>query len=301
MNININMSMNICNTDINCRGQYLQRHHHITEQHKPRHVFPSSSDSILPFQSSTRLNALPPAASVAAVATATATATATTIGPAVVQRVCFLLHSDPVFVLSAVLLLSTFGITLERRTTIGKALSAPLATMALALIVANFGIIPISSPIYDIINRSLVPLAVPLLLFDSDLRRVLSSTGTLLLAFLLGAISTVVGTLIAYTLVPLRALGPHDGWRVGAALAARHIGGAINFVAVAETLSVGGTAVSAAIAADNVVVALYFGVLFYLAKAGDVDVDVDVDVDDGGMLGGEEEEEEEEEDGGEVV
>merc|ERR1740124_560389 len=184
--------MNICNTDINCRGQYLQRHHHITEQHKPRHVFPSSSNSILPFQSSTRLNALPPAASVATVATATATAT--TIGPAVVQRVCFLLHSDPVFVLSAVLLLSTFGITLERRTTIGKALSAPLATMALALIVANFGIIPFSSPIYDIINRSLVPLAVPLLLF----------------AFLLGAISTVVGTLIAYTLVPLRALGPHD-------------------------------------------------------------------------------------------
>ena len=33
------------------------------------------------------------------------------------------LHADPTFVLSAILLLSTFGISLERRTTIGKALS----------------------------------------------------------------------------------------------------------------------------------------------------------------------------------
>jgi len=33
------------------------------------------------------------------------------------------LHADPVFVLSSVLLLSTFGLTLERRTLIGKSLS----------------------------------------------------------------------------------------------------------------------------------------------------------------------------------
>lgn len=57
------------------------------------------------------------------------------------------LHGDPTFVLSAVLLLSTFGISLERRTVIGKALSAPLATMALALTVANLGFVPFTSPV----------------------------------------------------------------------------------------------------------------------------------------------------------
>lgn len=57
------------------------------------------------------------------------------------------LHADPSFVLSSILLLSTFGITLERKTLIGKALSAPLATMALALTVANLGIVPFSSPV----------------------------------------------------------------------------------------------------------------------------------------------------------
>jgi uncharacterized membrane protein len=40
-------------------------------------------------------------------------------------------------------------------------------------------------------------------------------------------------------------------------------------IQVAETLKVSGTAVSAAIAADNVVVALYFTFLFALAKPGE--------------------------------
>ena len=125
-------------------------------------------------------------------------------------------------------------------------MSAPLATMALALLVANLGLIPFDSSVYTIVNRSLVPLAVPLLLFDSDLQRVWNDTGTLLLAFGVGALATVVATLVAFPLIPLTTLGPDVGWRVACALAARHIGGAINFVAVAETLKIGGDVVAAA-------------------------------------------------------
>jgi uncharacterized membrane protein len=178
------------------------------------------------------------------------------------------LHNDHSFCLTGILLLSAFGISLERRTVIGKALSAPLATMALALIIANIGVMPFGSPIYSAINRYLVPLAVPMLLFDSDLRRVVRDTGSLLLAFSVGAAATVIGTLVAFPLIPLQSLGSNTGWRVACALAARHIGGAINFVAVAETLKIPASAVSAAIAADNVVVALYFGFLFGTSEAG---------------------------------
>ena len=120
-------------------------------------------------------------------------------------------------------------------------------------------------------NRYLVPLAVPMLLFDSDLKRVVTDTGSLLLCFGIGAIATVIGTLIAFPLLPLTSMGPDVGWRVACALAARHIGGAINFVAVAETLHISGSAVSAAIAADNVVVALYFAFLFAMSKEGEDD------------------------------
>ena len=170
--------------------------------------------------------------------------------------------------------------------------------MALALTVANLGIIPFESPICkwdtlsvaivysveltkpsflyisdDMTNRYLIPLAVPMLLFDSDLKRVVTDTGSLLLAFWVGAIATVVGTLVAFPLLPLTSMGPDVGWRVACALAARHIGGAINFVAVAETLKISGSAVSASIAADNVVVALYFAYLFAMSKEGEPDAD----------------------------
>lgn len=178
-----------------------------------------------------------------------------------------ILHQDPSYCLTAVLLVSTFGIALEQRTMIGKALSAPLATMAMALILANIGILPFTSPIYTIMNQYAVSLAVPMLLYDSNLRRVVSDTGSVLFAFLIGAMATVVGTLVAFPLLPMKSLGLHQGYKVACALCARHIGGAINFVAVAETLQIPGTIVSAAIAADNVVVALYFAVLFALAKA----------------------------------
>jgi len=179
------------------------------------------------------------------------------------------LHSNVGYVWTLVLWLSTFGASLERRTTVGKALSAPLATMALALTAANIGILPFYSPVYTVVNRFFVPLAVPLLLFDSDLKRVINDTGTLLAAFCVGAFATVLATIVAFPIVPLTNMGPDVGWRVACALAARHIGGAINFVAVAETLNIGGDAVAAAIAADNVVVALYFAFLFSIAKSGE--------------------------------
>jgi uncharacterized membrane protein len=77
------------------------------------------------------------------------------------------------------------------------------------------------------VNQVLVPLAVPLFLFDSDLNRVVRDAGSLLAAFFVGAIGTVMGTLGALYLIPLKSLG-EQGWKVASALTARHIGGAIN-------------------------------------------------------------------------
>jgi uncharacterized membrane protein len=39
-----------------------------------------------------------------------------------------------------------------------------------------------------------------------------------------------VGTIVAMLVVPLRVGG--DGWKIAAALTSRHIGGAVNYVAV---------------------------------------------------------------------
>lgn len=173
------------------------------------------------------------------------------------------------YCLAGLFALSAAGIALEQRTRIGKALSAPLATMAAALIFSNVGILPFQSSTYAVVNSYAVSLAVPMLLFDSNLQTIRKSTKpSLLLAFAIAAFATVVGTIVAFKFVAV-------GIPVSCALAARHIGGAINFVAVAETLKIPAQTVSAAIAADNVVVALYFAALFALAKPGNDSEEVD--------------------------
>jgi hypothetical protein len=86
-------------------------------------------------RSSSALQALPWSGGAAVAAT---TALASTLQ---------VLHADGRFVLTGIFWLSAFGISLERRTVLGKALSAPLATMGLALLVANLGILPFSSPV----------------------------------------------------------------------------------------------------------------------------------------------------------
>ena len=50
------------------------------------------------------------------------------------------------------------------------------------------------------------------------------------------------------------------------------LSGAINFVAVCESFNVAGSVVSAAIAADNLVIAIYFAFLFYLGKPGESEI-----------------------------
>ena len=66
-------------------------------------------------------------------------------------------------------------------------MSAALVSTLVGLAASNVGIIPHEAGAYSIVLEFLLPLAIPLLLFRADLRSVASSTGTLLLVFLLGS------------------------------------------------------------------------------------------------------------------
>jgi uncharacterized membrane protein len=168
---------------------------------------------------------------------------------------------------SSILLASAaLGLVLES-TPAGAALSAPLITMFTTLTLSNAGLLPASSPIYAGVTSYLVPLAIPLLLFSADLRRAVTKTGSLLRAFVLGSVGTLVGTVVAWKLVPLTgSVGAGDAWKIASALCARHIGGAVNFIATCEATGAGAAAVAAALAADNLIVALYFLLLFVIAR-----------------------------------
>lgn len=147
----------------------------------------------------------------------------------------------------------------------GRELSGALIATLCGLLLSNVGVIAADAPQYAIVNGYLLPLAIPMLLFSADLQRVIRDTGQLLPVFVVGAAATVLATLAAIAVVPLSPLGP-NGWKIAAALCARHIGGAINYVAVTVATNAGQAAVSAGLAADNLICAIYFSSLYALAR-----------------------------------
>jgi len=166
----------------------------------------------------------------------------------------------------AILLASShFGTWAETKPWGASLGGACLISALTTLILANVGVIPHVSPTYDQINHIILPLAVPLLLFSANLRVVFKATGRLVPLFCFGSIGTLLGGVVGYTLVPLLSLGD-EAWKVCAALTSRHIGGAVNYVAVANVLNVSPKVLGAGLAADNLCNVLYFALLFYLAR-----------------------------------
>ncbi|RMF74008.1 MAG: DUF819 family protein [Acidobacteria bacterium] len=156
---------------------------------------------------------------------------------------------------------ASFGFWAERRPW-GRKLSGAVLTMAVTFALSNLGVIPASgaSP-YDVTWDWLVPLAIPLLLFRADIARIVREAGPTLVAFAVGAIGTIAGTVLAYHVVPL---GP-EGWKLAAIFSATYIGGSMNYAAAAEAVGLeSGDLLAAGVAADNLVMALYFLVLFAL-------------------------------------
>jgi uncharacterized membrane protein len=172
-----------------------------------------------------------------------------------------LIQPERNFTLWAVLLLAAgIGFWAER-TRWGAKLSGAAVTILVTFILSNLKIIPVSSPTYDVVWSDLVPLAIPLLLFKADLVRIVRETAPILVAYLLGIVGTVIGTIGAYYLLPLGA----DGWQWAGVFCASYMGGGINFSPTAKTLELDSeNLLSAGVAADNLVMTLYLLLLFTL-------------------------------------
>uniref|UniRef100_A0A0E0L6U8 Membrane protein YjcL n=2 Tax=Oryza punctata TaxID=4537 RepID=A0A0E0L6U8_ORYPU len=164
------------------------------------------------------------------------------------------------FLLSA----AAFGTWSEESTSWGAALSGSLVSIMAGLAATATGLVTAGAPAQDAVMEYLLPATVPLLLLGADLRRVVTTTGDLLKAFLIGSVATTIGTTIACLLVPMKSLG-QDSWKIAAALMGSYIGGAVNYVAISEALGVSPSVLAAGVAADNIISALYFMTLFSLA------------------------------------
>jgi len=156
---------------------------------------------------------------------------------------------------------AAFGYWAEH-TRVGRKLSGCVLTMGATFLLSNLRVIPATGvPAYDVVWDYLVPLAIPLLLLRADLRRIVREAGPTLIAYLIGAVGTVVGTIVAFKVVPLG----EAGWQLASIFSATYIGWSMNYAAAAKAVGLeSGDLLSAGVAADNLVMALYFLVLFAL-------------------------------------
>ena len=172
-----------------------------------------------------------------------------------------LIGQDQDFALWAVLIaLAGFGFWCERFPW-GRKYSGVMLLMTVAIVLANLKVIPTSAPVYDVVWDYLVPIAIPLLLFQADLKRIVRESGPTLIAFVIGGAAVVAGTFAGVFLLDL---GPDEAELAGI-FTGTFIGGSLNFAAVAQASGMqDGSMLAAAVAADNVVTNLHFLLIILL-------------------------------------
>lgn len=159
---------------------------------------------------------------------------------------------------------------LLQNTRIGSQITGTVIVILGAIAAANIGLIPHQSPTYDFVFTFVVPILIPLFLLQADLRRVIREASRTTLAFLIASAGTVLGVLVAVSVLDLSQLANQSDTAITAKegaiaglFAATYIGGSVNYAALGEMtgLITDRSFFSAATAADNLFSALYLSLI----------------------------------------
>lgn len=166
-----------------------------------------------------------------------------------------LFAADDVMTLWAIIVIfSSLSIYLELKYKWAAKVSGAIIALIFALLLSNFKVIPTESVVYDQVWGFVIPLALPLLLFQIDIKAIWKESGRLLGIFLLSSVGTVAGTFVAFFL--LKEHIPHLD-KLSAMMSASYIGGGVNFAAMALKFNPPKDVISAAVVADNLMTALF--------------------------------------------
>ncbi|MGD2135324.1 MAG: DUF819 family protein [Gemmatimonadales bacterium] len=163
--------------------------------------------------------------------------------------------ADPLAVLLVLAAVVYGSLKLEERFTWARALGATLLAILLAAALSNVGLLPHTSPTYDLLSGVGVNLGIALVLLGVNIHSVVRAGPRMLAAFALGAVGTVVGAIVAAFTVA-RHIGP-ETWKLAGQYAGTYTGGGVNMVAVGRTVDTSPDLFAAAIAADNVTTAIW--------------------------------------------
>ena len=151
----------------------------------------------------------------------------------------------------------------------------PVSALLFGTVAANVGLLPFGadSELLDI-QKFCASVAMPMLLFGADLTVVFKKSLRLLLPFTVAAAGTIAGAILGHVSVfadgALFAngmiLGEGEAYKIAAALAAKNIGGGLNYFFVGSALQMSPEAFAAGLAADNVFALAYYPLNSWLSR-----------------------------------
>ncbi len=170
-----------------------------------------------------------------------------------------LINADNTWALWTILVsIAAISIYLEQTYKWASKVTGAIIGLLIAMILANFKVIPTDAPTYDAVWGYVVPLGIPLLLFNANIKKIWRESGRIMIIYLLSSVGTLLGAFVSFIL--LRNYIP-DLYKMAAMMTGSYIGGGVNFAAMAESFGTSGDWISALVVADNLLMALYFFVL----------------------------------------
>ena len=160
-----------------------------------------------------------------------------------------------------------------KRRKFGGGISNALCALVFACFLASFTRVFVSTNattvVFDFIWDILMPLGVTLALLNVKVSELATKSKEVLLGFSFASVGSILGTALSFALFS-KSLGVGAlGYKIAACLCASYIGGSLNFAATAKALELTNSAESssllaASMAADNLLMAVFLGILMVL-------------------------------------
>ncbi len=161
---------------------------------------------------------------------------------------------------------SAFGIYGERKGWF-KQISGALVTIFFAAILVTLNVLPSATnpdvpvPTYGFVFDYIIPISIPLLLFNVNLKKIVQESGRMVLIFLIGSIGVVLGAIAAYYLIGIG----EEAYKLAGVFIGTYTGGSVNFMSVGATLDfLESPLFSATIVVDNVFTNIFVMFLFLI-------------------------------------
>ncbi|MCL2231825.1 MAG: DUF819 family protein [Treponema sp.] len=137
---------------------------------------------------------------------------------------------DTVLMWMVVISVVGISVSMERKWKWATTIGSFVLCILIGMILANIRVIPFTSPVYAATSGVLLPLAIPLMLFKSDLRRIIKESGQMLLIYNIIAVAAFFSAL----LIPVVWANVEGIREYAAAQTGGFIGGTVNVVALSQ-------------------------------------------------------------------